>query len=97
MFKLLDFSAAINLQTSQIVVGVALFLFLTGFCAYFIYYRDEEARRLLGLAKAWGKRVEDEAKELQVTQTRIVVSYSVLLVLCLFLTARFCVELLRRL
>jgi hypothetical protein len=73
-----------------------LFLFITCYSAYFIFYRNQEARRLLDLAKNWGKQVEDEEKELKGTQMRLVVGHSVFLVLCLFLAARFCVELLRR-
>lgn len=74
-----------------------MFLFLTGGCALLLYYRDREARRLVDLAKLWGKRVEDETKELQRTKMRIVVGYSIGLGLNMLLTARFCVELLRRL
>lgn len=96
MSRLFDFSSALALPTGQIVVGVVLFLFITCYSAYFIYYRDQEARRLLDLAKLWGKQVEDEAKELRGTQIRLVIGYSVFLVLCLFLTARFSFELLRR-
>ena len=96
MYKLFDFSSAIALPTGQLVVGALLFLFITCYSAYFLYYRDQEAGRLLGLAKLWGKQVDDEVKELRGTKMRLVVGYSVFLVLCLFLTARFCFELLRR-
>ena len=74
-----------------------MFLFLTGLCAYLLYCRDQEAQRLFDLAKLYGKQVEDEAKELQRTKMRIVVGYSVFLVLSLLLAVRFSVELLRRL
>lgn len=97
MFRLFDFSSPIDRSTDQLVVGAILFLFLTCFCAYFIYNRDQEARRLVGLGKLWGKRVEDDAKLLHRTKIQIVVTYSVTLVLCLFLAARVGVELLRRL
>lgn len=73
-----------------------MFLFLTGLCAYWLYYRDQEARRLVDLAILYGKRVDDDAKEFQWTKILFVVRYSVFLVLSLLLTARFCVELLRR-
>jgi len=96
MFRLFDFSSTIALPTGQLVVAAVLFLFITGYSAYFLYHRDQEARRLVDLAKLWGKRVEDEANELRGTKIRLVVGYSVFLVLCLFLAARFCVELLRR-
>lgn len=97
MFRLFDFSAPIDRTTDQLVVGTVLFLFLACLWVYFIYYRDQEARRLVDLAKLWGKRVEDDARELRRTKTRMVIGYSVLLVLSLLLAARFCVELLRRL
>lgn len=84
-------------STVQVVVGIVMFLFLSGLCAYLLYYRDREARRLVDLAKLYGKQVEDEAKELQRTKMRIVVGYSIGLGLNMLLTARFCVELLRRL
>jgi multidrug efflux pump subunit AcrB len=96
MSRLLDFSLALTLPTSQLVVAAVVLLFLTCLCAYFLYHRDKEARRLLDLAKNWRKQVDDEAKELQRTKVRIVATYSVTLVLCLFLTVRVCVELLRR-
>lgn len=96
MFILFDFSSPIDRSTDQLVVGTILFLFLTCFCAYFIYKRDQEARRLLDLGKVWGKRVDDDSKELHKTKMRIVVTYSVTLVVCLFLAVRVGVELLRR-
>jgi hypothetical protein len=96
MFRLFDFSSALPLPTGQLVVGAVVSLFLTGVCAGFIYYRDKEARRLVDLAKLWGKQVDDEAKELQRFKKRIVVTYSVTLVAGLFLTVRLCVDLLRR-
>lgn len=71
-------------------------LFLTCLCGYFIYCQDKEARRLLALAKNWGERVEDETLKLQSLKVRIVVTYSVTLVVGLFLTIRFCAELWRR-
>ncbi|OQW45416.1 MAG: hypothetical protein A4C66_01540 [Nitrospira sp. HN-bin3] len=73
-----------------------MFLFLTGLCTYLLYHRDQEAQRLVDLAKLYGKRVEDEAKELRRTKMRMVVGYSIFLALSMLLTARFCVELLRR-
>ncbi len=72
------------------------FLFLTGVCAYFFYHREWEARRQVELAKLWGKRVEDDANELQRTKLWVVVVGSACLVLGLLLTARFCFEFLRR-
>jgi hypothetical protein len=96
MFKLFDFSSTIDLPTDQLVMGAVVTLFLTCFCAYFIYNRDKEARRLLDLAKLWGKRVEDDAKKLQSLKMRVGVTYSVALAVGLFLTVRACVELLRR-
>ncbi|MCS6306443.1 MAG: hypothetical protein H8K07_22690 [Nitrospira sp.] len=96
MFRLFDFSSTIDLPTGQLVVGAVFFLFITCYSTYFIYYRNQEARRLLDLAKNWGKQVEDEAKELRGTKIRLIIGHSVFLVLCLFLAARFCVELLRR-
>lgn len=96
MSKLFDFSSPIALPTDQLVVAAIVFLFITCYSTYFIYYRNQEARRLLDLAKNWGKTVDDEAKELRGTKIRLVVGYSVYLLVCLFLTARFCVELLRR-
>lgn len=96
MSRLFDFSLALTLPTSQLFVAAVVLLFLTCLCAYFLYHRDQEARRSVDLAKNWGKQVEDEAKELQRTKMRIVVTYSVTLVLGLFLTVRVCVELLRR-
>ncbi len=83
-------------STVQVVVGAVMFLFLTSCCAFLLYYRDREARRLVDLAKLWGKRVEDETKELQRTKMPIVVGYSIGLGLNMLLTARFCFELLRR-
>ena len=96
MFKLFDYSSTIDLPTDQLVVAAIYFLFLTGVCAYFFYYREWEARRQVELAKLWGKQVEDDAKELQQTKLKVVVVGSVCLVLGLLLTARFCFELLRR-
>ena len=96
MFRLFDFSSPLALPTGQLVMGAIVSLFLTCFCAYFINNRDKEARRLVDLAKLWGKRVEDDAKELQSLKMRVVVTYSVALVVGLFLTVRACVELLRR-
>jgi hypothetical protein len=96
MFRFFDFSSPIDRTTDQVVVGAGMFLFLTGLCAYLLYYRDQEAQRLVDLAKLWGKRVEDETKELQRTKMRIVVGYSIGLGLNMLLTARFCFELLRR-
>lgn len=96
MFRLFDFSLALTLPTSQLVVAAVVLLFLICLCAYFLYHRDQEARRLVDLAKLWGKRIGDDAKELQRTKMRIVVTYSMTLVLCLFLTVRVCVELMRR-
>ena len=96
MFRLFDFSSPLALPTGQLVMGAIVSLFLTCSCAYFINNRDKEARRLVDLAKLWGKRVEDDAKELQSLKMRVVVTYSVALVVGLFLTVRACVELLRR-
>lgn len=96
MFRLFDFSSPIDGSTGQMVVGAVMFLFLTGLCAYLLYYRDQEAQRLVDLAKLYGKRVGDEAKELRRTKMRIVVGYSIGLGLNILLTARFSFELLRR-
>ncbi len=81
MFSIFDFSLAMDRSTVQVVVGAGMFLFLTGLCAYLLYYRDQEAQRLVDLAKLYGKRVEDEAKELRRTKMRLVMGYSVFLVL----------------
>ena len=97
MFRLFDFSSTIDLPTDQLVVAAIYFMFLTGVCAYLFYHREWEARRQVEVAKLWGKKVEDDAKELQRTKLWVVVAGSVCLVLCLLVTARFCVELLRRL
>lgn len=96
MFRLFDFSSPLALPTGQLVLGAVVTLFLTCVCAGFIYYRDKEARRLMDLAKLWGKQVDDEGKELQILKRRVVLTYSVTLVAGLFLTVRLLVELLRR-
>lgn len=96
MFRLFDFSSTIDLPTDQLIVAAIAFLFITCYSTYFIYYRNQEARRLVNLAKLWGKLVEDDARELQRTKTRMVIGHSVFLVLSLLLAARVCVELLRR-
>jgi hypothetical protein len=96
MSRLFDFSSPLALPTDQLFVAAIAFLFIACYSAYFIYYRNQEARRLVNLAKLWGKRVEDDPRELQRTKTRMVISHSVFLVLSLLLAARVGVELLRR-
>lgn len=71
-------------------------LFLVACCAYFLFYRAYEAKRLFDLSKQWGKKVEDDAKELKKTKFWLVVGYSVFLVLSLLGIVRVCFELLRR-
>jgi hypothetical protein len=97
MINLFDFSLPLAAQTDELVVYIIVDLVLVGLCVYFIYYSDYEARRLVDMAKAWGKRVGDDEKEFQRNKIQIVVGCSVGLVACLFLTVRGCVELLRRL
>jgi hypothetical protein len=96
MFRLFDFSLPLAASTDELVGYTIADLVLVGLSVYFIYYSDYEARRLVDMAKAWGKRVGNDEKEFQRKQIEIVVGCSVGLVISLFLIVRFCVELLRR-
>ena len=98
MFRLLDFSLPLGRTNNELITGVALLVFGTCICCLFLSPRllEWEARRQVEAAKLWGIRVDDEAKELKRTKKRLVIACSVGLVVGLFLTARVCVELLRR-
>ena len=96
MINLFDFSLALAVPTDELVFYTSVSLVLDGLCVYFIYYSDQEAQRQVDMAKAWGKRVEDDSKEFQRNKIQMVIGCSVGLVMCLFLTVRFCMELLRR-
>ena len=96
MLRLFDFSLALATPTDELVGYTIASLVLDGLCVYFIYYSEQEARRLVDMAKAWGKRVGDDEKAFQGKHIEIVVGCSVGLVASLFLTVRGCVELLRR-
>lgn len=85
MSRLFDFSLALAAPTDELVGYTIADLVLVGLSVYFIYYSDYEARRLVDMAKAWGKRVGNDEKEFQRKQIEIVVGCSVGLVICLFL------------
>jgi hypothetical protein len=96
MFALFDYSSVLGLSTDQLIMHTIVGLFLASCCAYILYYQDHEAKRLLDLSKQWGKKVEDDAKELKKTKLWLAVGYSVFPVLSLLGTARVCLELMCR-
>lgn len=97
MLPLFNYSSDLDLSIDHLIRLTIVGVFLMACCAYFLYFRDREAKRLFDLSKQWGKKIEDDVKELKKTRFWLVIGYSGFLVLCLLGTARVCFELLRRL
>lgn len=77
--------------------GIVLFATTGTLSALVLCHRDSEAQRLFELSKRWGQVKTDENTELRKIKRRLVVGYSIFLVVSLMSLAVFLVKLLMKL